>query len=87
MTKKLDDWLTVADAAVELGVSPQRIRALIYAGRLQARILNPGKHVSHYLIARANLAAVRVRKPGRPFTATWLCTSDAGCTIDGQPAQ
>ena len=53
--------ITVAQAATELSVSQQRIRALIAAGRLRAV-----KFGSAWLIQPADLEAVRVRRPGRP---------------------
>jgi len=54
--------LTVAQAAKKLGISPARVRHLILAGRMKARPLNPRL----LLIDPAELAKVRVRKPGRP---------------------
>jgi Helix-turn-helix domain len=48
-------------AAHELGVSPRRVQALITAGKLPAQIL-----AGSYIINRADLAKVRLRKPGRP---------------------
>ena len=53
--------LTTAEAAKELGVSPMRIRSLIYEGRLEAK-----KHGRDWLIEPEALEAVRVRKWGRP---------------------
>jgi len=45
-----------------LGVTPARIRQLIDDGRLKAEHINSRL----LLIDRADLAKVRVRKPGRP---------------------
>ena len=53
--------LTTETAAAELGVSAGRVRALIAAGRLRATRFGLG-----WLIERKALAAVRVRRPGRP---------------------
>lgn len=56
--------LTVAQAAAELGVSPVRVRALIAAGRIATTRFGN----SHAIDPRA-LAAVRVRRTGRPAKA------------------
>jgi excisionase family DNA binding protein len=53
--------LTTRQAANELGVTPARIIALITAGRLKAEKIG-----MQWLVQRADLAAVRHRKPGRP---------------------
>jgi excisionase family DNA binding protein len=53
--------LTVAQAADLLGISPQRVRQLISAGRLKAE-----KAGRDWLIDPPDLEAVRERKPGRP---------------------
>ena len=53
--------LTTAEAARELNISPMRVRALIYEGRLKAE-----KHGRDWLIEPGALEAVRVRKWGRP---------------------
>ena len=55
------NWISTRAAAAELGVSPRRILALITAGRLHATRLG-----RIWLIAPADLDAVRVRLPGRP---------------------
>jgi excisionase family DNA binding protein len=55
-------YLTVAQAAVDLGVSPRRVRALVSAGWLRAKHVNPRL----ILIRRSNLKYVSVRSPGRP---------------------
>jgi excisionase family DNA binding protein len=60
---------TTVTAAEELGVSQQRIRALIAAGRLQATLIG-----SVYLITPEQLDAVRDRKPGRPWAKTKAST-------------
>ena len=54
--------LTVAQAAIELGVTPRRVTALITAGRLKATRI--GKRL--LVIQRRDLDAVRVRVLGRP---------------------
>lgn len=53
--------LTTAKAAAELGVTPQRVRALIASGRLKAT-----KEGRDWLIDPPDLEAVRIRKAGRP---------------------
>jgi excisionase family DNA binding protein len=53
--------LTTTEAAAALGVTPQRIRALIAAGRLRA--VKVGRD---WLIRPPDLEAVRVRTSGRP---------------------
>jgi excisionase family DNA binding protein len=52
---------TTSTAAVELGVTPCRVRAMIAAGRLQAT--RAGRD---WLVTPKSLDAVRDRKPGRP---------------------
>ena len=58
------DGITTNEAAEILGVSRRRVIALIEQGRLTAR-----KFGGVYAIARADLAAVRERKNGRPQQA------------------
>lgn len=58
----MNKTITVSEAAVALGVTAARVRALVAAGRLKARRAGP----RCLLIDEADLAAVRVRKPGRP---------------------
>jgi excisionase family DNA binding protein len=57
----LTSFFTTTTAAVELGVTPGRVRAMIAAGRLQATLAG-----RDWLIERQSLDAVRDRKPGRP---------------------
>ena len=52
---------TCQEAAIELGVTPSRVRAMIAAGRLKATLYG-----RTWLISARQLAAVRVRKNGRP---------------------
>lgn len=52
---------TTKDAALELGITPTRVRALISAGRLIAKKLG-----RDWLISAHQLSKIRVRKPGRP---------------------
>ncbi len=61
--------LTTRDAAERLGISVQRIHALIKGQRLPAQ-----KMGRDYLIAAADLKLVKDRKPGRPRTRTRLKT-------------
>ncbi len=60
------DFLTTKQAAAELEVSPQRVRALIRSGRLKAKMVGEGNRAT-YLIAPMDLDAVRHRKAGRPL--------------------
>jgi excisionase family DNA binding protein len=53
--------LTTSQAAKELKISKSRVIALISAGRLPAERVG-----MQFLIAKKDLAKVRVRKPGRP---------------------
>jgi len=55
------EQLTVRQAAARLGIGPVRVRQLIAAGRLAAVKFGPA-----WMIAAPALAAVRVRRPGRP---------------------
>jgi chromosome partitioning protein len=56
--------LTTDQAAAQLGISVDRVRALIHAGRLPAE-----KHGRDWLIRADHLALVRVRRAGRPRTS------------------
>jgi excisionase family DNA binding protein len=58
-------FMSVTEAAAELGISPSRVRVLIAGGRLKASRI--GERV--YLIERADLRAVRSRPNGRPKTS------------------
>lgn len=53
--------LSTTEVAARLNVTPQRVRALIAAGRLPAR-----KVGRDHLIEESDLALVADRKPGRP---------------------
>jgi excisionase family DNA binding protein len=53
--------MTVREAAAELGINSQRVRALINEKRLRAKITPRG-----YVIRAPDLDAVRVRRNGRP---------------------
>ena len=53
--------MTTAEAGQILGISRQRVHALIAAGRLPATRVGRS-----WVIADSDLAAVRVRRPGRP---------------------
>jgi len=55
------DLIGTAEAAQRLGVSPDRVRALIKAERLPAKKLG-----RDYVINPKDLALVKNRKPGRP---------------------
>jgi excisionase family DNA binding protein len=56
-----EDVIGTAEAAQLLGISLHRVRALIAADRLPARKLG-----RDWVIARADLALVAERRPGRP---------------------
>ncbi len=53
--------MTTGEAAVELGISERRVRALITDGRLKAERIG-----RDWIITERALDAVRERKPGRP---------------------
>jgi excisionase family DNA binding protein len=53
--------ITTADAAEKLGISVDRVQALIRAGRLPATRFGRA-----YMINEKDLAKVKDRKPGRP---------------------
>ena len=57
--------ISTAEAARRLGVTPNRVRALIEAKRLKAF-----KYGREWLIYPKDLDAVKVRKVGRPRKAT-----------------
>lgn len=56
------DLISSGEAGALLGISRQRINQLIRSGRLPAQKIG-----IYYLIRRADLAKVAVRKPGRPW--------------------
>ena len=60
----LEGYIRVADAAVELGVTPRRVRQLIARGVLRAELLSPRL----YLVERESVERhKRARRlPGRP---------------------
>lgn len=62
---KMLDVLNTAEAAQELNVTPDRVRKMIRAQRLPARKLG-----RDWAIARTDLSAVTVRRPGRPRRTT-----------------
>lgn len=53
--------LTTNQAAAQLGVSPQRVRQYIEAGRIQAR-----KFGRDWIVDSASVDAFRPRPPGNP---------------------
>lgn len=55
------NYLTPEEVALKLGVTPQRVRAMIQSGRLRAV-----KKSRFYLIPVSALKSVLNRKPGRP---------------------
>ena len=57
----MESLITVTLAAKELKITRARVQALIRDGRLPAEKIG-----NFYAIKRADLAKVRVRKPGRP---------------------
>lgn len=58
--------VTTDEAAVILGVTARRVRGMIAAGELRARVVGEGRRATYY-ISRADLKlAMHRRKPGRP---------------------
>lgn len=55
---------SVSEAAAELGISPQRIRALAQSGQIQADRVG-----GHWVIRDDSLSSPRDRAPGRPLSA------------------
>lgn len=55
-------WLTVSQVAIELGISPQRVRQLLDAGSLKGKKVNPRL----WIVQRKDVKYVGVRLPGRP---------------------
>jgi excisionase family DNA binding protein len=53
--------ISVAEAATDLRISPRRVRQLIEAGRLAAKIVG-----GTYIIDSRALEAVRIRTVGKP---------------------
>jgi hypothetical protein len=66
MSKRDDELLSTLQVAEELGITIRRVVALIKAGRLPSRVLNPSRKKSAHLVRRGDLELVRERKPGRP---------------------
>lgn len=58
----MSDYITTAEAARELGVSPRRVLALLHAGRLRGEPVT----ARMWLIERASLEGARHRPRGRP---------------------
>jgi len=58
----MNDYLTTAQAAEELGVTAARVRQLILSGSLPAKKIG-----RDWAIERDDLELVRERKLGRPF--------------------
>ena len=56
-----NELLSTKDAAIRLGVSPMRIRALISAGRLPSQLIG-----RDHIIQESDLVLVAERKAGRP---------------------
>lgn len=67
----MTEYITTAEAAADLGLSPMRIRQLIHDGTLRATKFG---HV--YMITRRDLAGVVRRPPGRPPRRLSLPTSE-----------
>ena len=57
----MTEYITTAEAAAALGISPMRVRQLIQDGTLRATKFG---HV--YMITRGDVAGVVRRPPGRP---------------------
>jgi hypothetical protein len=56
-----DDLIDTAKAAAILKISPRRVRQLITSKRLKSETVG-----GNFVIRRGDLAAVRIRKTGRP---------------------
>ena len=61
MANDNDSYLSVTEAAGDLGITRQRVLQLIEDGRLDAQ-----KVGNSYIIKKSALNEVRERKPGRP---------------------
>jgi excisionase family DNA binding protein len=61
MTSEDHEYLTTREAAERLGVTRERVYALIKAGRLPAEKFGPV-----WMILEDDLELVKDRKPGRP---------------------
>ncbi len=61
MYKCAMDLLSTKEVAERLGVSVQRVQALVKAGRLPAQMIG-----GTYIIKESDLKLVEDRKPGRP---------------------
>jgi excisionase family DNA binding protein len=61
----ISNYLTTTEVAKLLGVTRRRVTAMITSGRLPAKIMGTGERPV-YLVAKADLASVKNRKPGRP---------------------
>jgi len=69
----MDELLTTAQAARELGLSTARVRQYIVLGRLRA--IKPGQD---YLLTRAEIANFIRNPPGRPRPGTQEATEAPG---------
>src|SRR5438093_7701410 len=59
----MHSWWSVPEAAEVLGVSEQRVRAMLLSGRLR------GSKVGHRWIVDSDLGGLRRSQPGRPLEA------------------
>jgi hypothetical protein len=71
------DWMSVAEAADRLGISPARVRVLVHRGDLLAE-----QAAGRWLVdaASVDFVAARPRRAGRPFDAraAWALLAMAG---------
>ncbi len=79
----METLVSVAQVAVELGVTPCRVRALIKAGRLRAH--KPWGR--DWAIQASDVDAVRVRRPGRPRNKFVSTEADVEITFPEGEAQ
>lgn len=56
------DWMSVSETSAQLGVSPQRVRAMLHAGQLSGTLVG-----GRWLIDASTLPRAR-RLPGRPLS-------------------
>jgi len=63
MTDDIDNWITTAQAGELLNITARRINALVKAGKLRARPINPRLT----LVFKPDVEEYgRTRKPGKP---------------------
>jgi len=61
VAKAEEEFISTSEAAVQLGITRQRVLQLIESGRIEAT-----KFANVYMIRKSSLVSVEERKPGRP---------------------